>query len=326
MKLSLLRLTCAICASLALLAAHSAQAQNWPSRPLHIRVGWAPGGTSDILARLIAQKLQESYGVPVVVENRPGAAGGIEAAAFAKSALDDHALMTVPVGVLTINQFLYKSLGYTPEGDFVSVGLIAQIPNTLTVHSSMQVYSFKEFVDYAKASPGKLNYASAGNGSVSHLQNELLKNRTGIQATHVPYKGNGPSLQALLAREVDFITDGNPQLLQQIRAGKLRPLVVSSDKRWVQLPDVPTFAELGYPELSMQVWYGLVAQAKMPKEIVARVNRDLNQILTQPEMLARLRDLNLESLPGSPEDMTALVERERVRFKKVVEVSGARAD
>jgi tripartite-type tricarboxylate transporter receptor subunit TctC len=309
-----------------MLVAHSAQAQNWPNRPLHMRVGWAPGGTTDILARIIAQKLQETYGVAVLVENRPGAAGGVDAAAFANSALDDHTLMMVPPGVQSINQFLYKSLGYDPENDFVSVCLVAQIPNALAIHASTQLFSFKEFIDYAKANPNKMNYASAGIGTTGHLLNELLKTRVGIDVTHVPYKGNGPALQALLAREVDFNTDGNAGLLQQIRAGKLRALAVSSDKRWVQLPDVPTFAELGYPELTMQVWYGLVAQAKMPKAIIARVNRDVNAILARPEMVARLRELNLEALPGSPEDMAALAQRERVRWKKVVEASGARAD
>ncbi len=326
MKSNLRRFYQAIFVLLLLLVAGGAQAQTWPNRPLHIRVGWAPGGATDILARVLAQKLQESYGVSVVVENRPGAAGGVDAAALAKSAFDDHTLMMVPPGVQSINQFLYKTLGYDPENDFVAVGLVAQIPNALAVHASTRLVSFKELIDYAKANPNKMNYASAGVGTTGHLLNELLKTRIGIQVTHVPYKGNGPALQALLAREVDFNTDGNPQLLQQIRAGKLRALAVSSDKRWVQLPDVPTFAELGYPELTMQVWYGLVAQAKMPREIIARVNKDVNAILAQPEMVKRLRELNLEALPGSPEDMAALVRRERARWKGVVEASGARVD
>lgn len=327
-KLDWRKLWSVFCVSLFLLMAQAAHAQNWPTKTLHIRVGWSPGGTTDVLSRIVAQKLQESLGVPVVVENRPGASGSLEAAALSKAPLDDHVFMMVPVGVQAINQFLYKSIGYDPENDFTSVGLVAQIPNALAVNASAKVNfrTFKEFIDYAKANSNKLNYSSAGIGTTGHMLNELLEIRAGVELTHVPYKGNGPALQALLANEVEFNTDNNAQLLQYIRAGKLRALAVSSEKRWAQLPDIPTFAELGYPEMTTQVWYGMVAKSKMPKEIVNRMNKELNAILAKPDMIARLKDMNLEAVPSTPEDMASFVRRERERWKKVVEVSGARAD
>lgn len=315
-----------ICASSMTLMVDDASAQNWPSRPLRIRVGFPPGGTTDILARVVGQKLQESLKVPVIVENKGGAVGSLDAAALAQSPLDDHTFMMVPPGVQSINQFLYKSIGYDPENDFVSVGLLAQIPNTLVVNTEVPAHTLNELISLAKAKPNALNYSSSGVGASGQLLTELLKTRTGIQMVHVPYRGNGPALQALLAGQVQVNTDNNPTLLGMIRANKVRALAVSTEKRWAQLPDVPTFAELGYPELTMAVWYGLIAQSMMPKEIVVHMNRELNAILNQPEMISRLSQMNLEPIPGTPEAMARFVRSERERWKKVIEVSGARLD
>lgn len=317
------------CASaLILLMTQAAQAQKWPSRPVNITVGWAAGGTTDIITRAVGQKLSEALGVPVVVKNAPGAAGGVEAGSLARAELDDHIFMMVPPSVLSTNQFLYKSIGYDPEKDFVAVGLVAQIPNALAINpsSKMNFKTFKELIDYAKANPDKLNYSSAGTGSTGHLTNELLKTQAGIKITHIPYKGNGPALQALLAAEVDVNTDNNAQLLEYIRGGTLRALAVSSKERWPQLPDVPTFAELGYPDMTTQVWYGLVAKSSMPKEIVSRMNKEVNAVLKDPTFIARLKQMNLEPLPGSPESMAALIQSDRKRWEKVIDDAGIRGN
>lgn len=313
--------------SAALLAfASAASADNWPNRPIKIRVGFPPGGTTDIIARVIGQKLNESLKVPVIVENRAGVVGSLDAASLAKAPLDDHTFMMVPPGIQAINQFVYEPVGYDPATDFVSVALVAQIPNALAVNVSSPVKSLKELIDLAKAKPDLLSYSSSGVGASGQLLAELLKIRTGIKMMHVPYKGNGPALLALISDEVQVNVDNNPQLLSMIKADKLRPLAVSSATRWDQLPDVPTFAELGYPELTMQVWYGLIAQSKMPREIVVKMNKEINAVLKQPEVLARLKQLNLDATPGTPEDMEALVSKERERWKKVVEISKAKGN
>lgn len=310
-----------------LIMTHSANAQNWPTRPVQILVGFATGGTTDLITRLVAQGLQKSLGVPVVVENRPGAGGNVAAAFLARAAANDHAFMVVSPSALSINQYLYKSIGFDPDRDFSSVGLIAQIPNLIVVNSSVPVRTLKELIDYAKANPNKLNYSSAGIGTTGHLLNELLKTQTGIEIVHVPYKGDGPSLQGLLAGDVQFTTSNNlTQSLPLIRDGRLRPLAITAEKRWFQLPDVPTVAELGFPALTTTVWFGMVTQAKTPKSVVTRMNRELNAVLAQPDMVTRLREMNFEAIPGTPEDMAGLIRRERERWKKVVEASGARAD
>jgi tripartite-type tricarboxylate transporter receptor subunit TctC len=327
-KSAWLRLSAAVCLSaVVLLASQAAYAQKWPSRTVYITVGYAAGGTTDSLARAVGQKLSEALGVPVVIKNAPGAAGGVEAASLSRAELDDHVFMMVAPSTLCTNQFLYKSIGYDPEKDFVAVGLVAQISNVIAVNASGRhdIKTFQDLLSYAKANPKKLNYASAGTGTTSHLLNELIQMRTGARMTHIPYKGNGPALQALLAKDVDFNTDNNPQLIEYIREGSLRGLAVSSTKRWPLLPDVPTLAELGHPDMTTTIWYGLVAKAQMPREIINRMNKELNAILAQPEMIERLRGMNMEAVPGTAESMAELIGRERERWKAVIEASNASA-
>lgn len=322
-----LSLTKAICLSVLLIMTNAVNAQDWPNRQIQILVGFAPGGTTDMITRLVAQRLQESLGVPVVVENRPGAGGNVAAAYLARAAANDHAFMVVSPSALSINQYLYKSIGFDPDRDFSAVGLIAHIPNAIVVNSSVQARTFKELIEYAKANPNKLNYSSAGIGTTGHLLNELLKTQTGIEVMHVPYKGDGPSLQGLLAGDVQFTTSNNlAQSLPLIREGKLRPLAITAEKRWFKLPNVPTVAELGFPALTTTVWFGLVTQSKTSKAVVERMNREINAALARPDMIARLNDMNFEAMPGTPEVMSALIRRERERWKKVVEASGARAE
>jgi tripartite-type tricarboxylate transporter receptor subunit TctC len=299
----------------------------WPSRPLRILVPYAAGGSTDILTRLLAQRLGESLGHPVVVENRGGAGGSLGTAAFATASFDDHYFLMVSQSQISINQYLFKSsLGYDPVNDLRPVGLVAQTANVVVVPPSLPVTSFAELIAYCKARPGRVAYSSAGVGSTGHLLNELLKTTVGIDVVHIPYRGNGPAMQALLTGEVQFNTDNMPQLLQQVRGNRLRPLAVTSAQRWWQLPEVPTVAELGFPTLTTAVWFGIVAQARMPLAVVERMNAAINSALEDPGFTARLRENSLEAIPGTSEAMAQLAERERHRWKAVVEASGATAE
>ena len=299
---------------------------NWPNRPIRLLVPYPAGGSTDILTRLLGQKLSENLGQAVIIENRGGASGGVGASFFAKTALDDHYFLVASLPMMAINQYLYKKLGYDPDVDLIPIGLMGQAPNVVVVSPSMPVHSLKELANYGKASAVPLSYSSGGIGSAGHLLNELFKTIVGIELTHVPYRGNGPAMGALLGGDVQFTTDNLPQMLPQIRAGKLRPLAVTSSKRWFQLPDTPTVAESGFPGMTTSAWFGLVAQAKVSPEVVLRMNREINVILKSPEIAAKLREVSFEALPGSPDEMKVAILRERGLWKKVVETSGATAD
>ncbi|HEY4371941.1 MAG TPA: tripartite tricarboxylate transporter substrate binding protein [Burkholderiales bacterium] len=315
-------------AAIALLAAgaHCACAQSWPSRPLRVLVPYPPGGSTDILSRLVGQTLGETLGQPVVVENRGGANGTIAGSYFAKAAADDHFFLVVSLPMMAVNPYLYAKPGYEPDTDFTPVGLMAQTPDVMVVAPALPVHSLRELADYGHAHPGKLTYSSSGVGSAGHLLNELFRTTVGIELLHAPYRGNGPAMQALLSGDVQFTTDNLPQLLPQIRAQKLRPIAVSTQKRWFQLPEVPTFAESGYAGMTTSAWFGLVAQAKTSPEVVGRMNRALVSVLKKPDFVAKLAEFSFEPLPGTREDMVAATERERGVWKRVVATSGAKAD
>jgi len=313
--------------ALALFVCSGACAQsNWPNRPIKLLVPYPAGGSTDILARLLGQKLSEALAQPVVIDNKGGASGGVAASYFVKSALDDHAFMVASLPMMSINQFLYKKMGYDPDADLAPIGLIAQTPNVLVVSPQMPVASLKELAARAKTLPVPMSYSSSSSGSAGHLLNELFKSNVGIELIHVPYRGNGPAMAALLAGDVQFTTDNLPQLLPQIRAGKLKPLAVTSAKRWFQLPDVPTVSESGFANMTTSAWFGLVAQSKVPADVVARMNRELNAVLNSPDFAAKLRDVSFEGMPGTPADMKHASVRERDNWKKVIEQSGASAE
>jgi tripartite-type tricarboxylate transporter receptor subunit TctC len=305
----------------------SAWAQSsWPNRPVKLLVPYPAGGSTDILARLLGQKLSEALAQPVVIENKGGASGGVAASYFVKSALDDHAFMVASLPMMSINQYLYKKMGYDPDADLAPIGLIAQTPNVMVVSPQMPVNSLKDLAARAKTLSAPLSYSSSSSGSAGHLLNELYKSNVGIELIHVPYRGNGPAMAALLAGDVQFTTDNLPQLLPQIRAGKLKPLAVTSAKRWFQLPDVPTVSESGFANMTTSAWFGLVAQSKVPADVVMRMNRELNAVLNSPDFMAKLRDVSFEAMPGTPADMKQASLRERDNWKKVIEQSGASAE
>ncbi|MCS6764785.1 MAG: tripartite tricarboxylate transporter substrate binding protein [Candidatus Protistobacter heckmanni] len=256
---------------------------------------YPPGGSTDILARLVVQRLSKALGQPVVVDNRGGASGSGAGAYFAKMLADNHAFLVTSLPMMAINQYLYPKLGYDPDADFVPIGLMGQTPNVMEVSPALPVKTMRELADYAKANPGKLSYSSSSMGSAGHLLNELFKANTGIDLLHVDYRGNGPAMQALLAGEVQITTDNLPQMLPQIRAGKLHALAVTAPKRWFQLPDVPTVAETGFTNMNTTAWFGLVAQEKTAPEIVSRMNRELNLILKRPDFAAKLARIHIRA-------------------------------
>lgn len=320
------RIGCALACVAAVTGSAHAQS-SWPNRPIKIVVPYAAGGSTDITTRLVAKNLSEELGQQVVIENKGGAGGTLGTAAFAKGSPDDHYFLMVTQSQMSINQFLFKDkLGYDPVTDLQPVGLVAQTSNAIVVPASLPVKTFKEFIAYTKANPGKVSYSSAGVGSTGHLLNELIKSSLGLDMVHVPYKGNGPAMQAVVSGEVQLNTDNMPQLVAQIRAGKVRPLAVTMSKRWFQLPDVPSVDELGYPELKTTVWFALVAQSKQSKESITKLNAALNRVLRNPEFVARLRDQSLEATPSTPQDVVALADSDRKKWKAVVEASGAKID
>lgn len=298
---------------------------NWPSKPIKIIVPFPPGGSTDILARIYSQKLSENLAQAVIVENRAGANGVVAASSIAKGPLDDHTFLVVSMPMLAVNQYIYTKLGYDPEQDFTSIGLLAQTPNVLVVNPNLGINTLSELTGYAKARSDKTTYSGA-TGSTGFLLSELYKSKAGISALHIPYKGNALAMQAVLSGDVQFTTDNLPQLLPQIRAGKLKPLAVISTKRWSQLPEVPTASESGYPSMTTSTWFGLVAQSKIAPPIIARMNRETNLILNRPDFREKLLEVSFEPMPGSPEDMALASKKERAIWGNLIPQIGIRME
>ena len=305
-------------------AAISAEA--WPNRPIKLLVPYPPGGSTDILTRVFAQKLGEAFSQPIVIENRGGANGIVAANFFSKTQTDDHFFMVASLPMMAINQYLYQNLSYDPIKDFSPVGLIAQTPNVLVVPTALPVRSVNGLIEYAKARPGNISYSSSGIGSAGNILNELLITKAHVNALHVPYKGHGPAMQALLAGEVQFTTDNLPQLLPHIRSGALRPLAVTSPKRSAQLPDVPTVSEIGFAYLTTSAWFGIVAQSSTSPEIIKRLNLEIEKVLRQPDFVAKLNDISFEPMLGTSEDMSLAAKKERIFWKNAIQISGAKGE
>ena len=304
----------------------SASAGSWPAKPVRIVQPFAAGGGGDIVSRLLAEKMQAELGQPVVVENRPGAGGNIGAQQVARQPADGYTLIMANAGSHAINAALYSKLSYDPAKDFTAVALVSVSPNMMSVNTSLPVKSVAEFIAYAKANPGAINYASGGNGSSAHLSAELFKSMTGIKMNHVPYKGSTPALTDLIGGQVQVMIGNLPPMLPHVKGGKLRALAVTTLKRYPGLPDVPTVAESGLAGFETVAWFGLFAPAGTPKEIVARLNREVNAIVSQPEVRERLLGLGMEPALGTPEEYTARQAADIAKWKKVVAESGAKID
>jgi tripartite-type tricarboxylate transporter receptor subunit TctC len=310
----------ALCASTAVVA------QAYPTKPLKLVVPYAPGGSTDQLARAVAERLGQALGQAVVVENKPGANTIIGADAVAKAPPDGYTMFVGSSASLAVNPLLYEKLPYDPKRDFAGISLLASSPLVMVVLSSLPAKTVKEFVELAKAKPGSLNFASVGNGNPLHLAGELFKSMTGADMTHVPYNGSAPALTALLGGQVQVMYDVVLSSQPHIKAGRLRAIALTGSKRVPILPDVPTIAESGYPGYEAGIWFALVVPKATPAAIVQRLNAEVNRILRQPEMRARFDDLALELIPSTPEEVGNFTEREQARWAKLVKDLNIRLD
>ena len=307
-----------IVALLASTMAAIAQPTAYPTKPIRIVVAYTPAGATDILARTIGQKLTEAWGQAVIIDNRPGANGNIGTEYAAKATPDGYTLLMVTAGTHGINPGLYRKLGFDAVKDFAPVSLVAMVPNVFVVNNGVPSKDLKEFIAYAKANQGKLNYGSPGNGSTAHLSMELFKSMTGIQMVHVPYKGSAGVLADLIGGQIVVTMDNMPPYVPQVKAGKIRALAVSPTRRSPALPDVPTVAEAGVPGYDSGAWFGLVAPANTPKDLVAKLSRETARILKLPDVSARLADLGAESVGGTPEQFSAHIKAEIAKWAKVI--------
>lgn len=303
----------------------------WPSKPVRIVVPFAPGGTTDILARTIAPELTKAFGQSFVVDNRAGAGGNIGAEVVAKSPGDGYTLLMGTVGTHGINKSLYSKLPYDPQKDFVPVTLVAGVPNVMVMGTKraqeLGINNVADFIKVAKARPGRLNMASSGNGTSIHLAGELFKSRTGIFMTHIPYRGSGPALADLLAGGVDVMFDNLPSSMAHIQAGNLKALAVTSAVRSTALPDVPTVAEAGkLPGFEASSWFGLLAPAGTPADIVNRLQQETAKALNAPAVKERLLAQGAIPSGNTPAEFKALIDAEIRKWEAVVKASGAKVD
>jgi tripartite-type tricarboxylate transporter receptor subunit TctC len=306
--------------------AFGALAQGYPNRSIRLVVPFPAAGTTDILARAVAQKLTESLGQSVVVDNRPGAAGNIGSDLVAKSSPDGYTLLMGTVGTHAINPSLYSKMPYDHLKDFVPVVLVAGVPNVLVVNPALPINSVADLIKLAKDKPGTINFASSGSGTSIHLSGELFKTMAGVDMTHVPYKGSAPALTDLMGGQVQIMFDNLPSSLAQIKAGKLRAVAVTSMNRAPALPNVPTINESGLPGFEASSWFGVLAPAGTPAPIVARINAEVNKWLQSADAREKLLGQGAEAAGGSPEQFATFIRAETEKWAKVVKASGAKVD
>jgi tripartite-type tricarboxylate transporter receptor subunit TctC len=296
----------------------AAHAQAWPSRGLRIVVPFAPGGSTDIFARLVGDRLATALGQPVVIDNRPGAGGNIGADAVAKAPPDGYTLLMATTGVMAINNAMYKNLSYDAEKDLKPVIYIASITNVLIVPADSPLKSAGDVITAAKAAPGKLSFASSGAGSSTHMSAELFRLMTGTELLHIPYKGSGQAMPDVISGRVSMMFENMPGAVGHIKSGKVRVLAVTGLQRTPALPDVKTVAESGVPGYESLSWSGIAAPAATPPEIVARLNREINAILASPDMRQKLAEQGADAVGGTPEAFGEHIARERQKWAKVV--------
>ena len=312
-------------AVLALSGATSA-AQTWPDKPVKLIVPQAPGGATDVFARYMASKLGALWGQPVVVDNRAGAAGVVGTEVVAKSPADGSTLLLTYAGSQAVNQSIYSKLPFDSVKDFTTVATVATTPFFLVVGANSPIKDFRDLIARAKAKPGSMTYSTSGNGSINHLLSESLKVEAGIDMVHVPYKAIAAALTDVMSGNVDNAFAAVPSAIQLIRGGKLRAVAVSSARRNAGLPDVPSIAEMGYPNFDVSPWWGILGPAGMPKAIVDRINADVEQVLKTPESQAFFRDQGAEVLVMTPEVFLKTLESDVVKWAKVGKASGAKLD
>jgi tripartite-type tricarboxylate transporter receptor subunit TctC len=304
----------------------SAGAQDYPNRPITLVVPFPPGGSTSIVARIIGEKMSESLGQQIVIDNRGGAGGTIGSRAVAKSMPDGYTLLLGYTGTLAIGPTLYPNVGYDPRKDFAPIGMIGHAPNSLVVHPSFPAKTVKELIDYAKANPGKVQFGSAGVGTVSHVSGEYFATAAGLTLAHVPYRGTGPALADLLGGHIPMAFAPIPATHANIESGKLRGLAVTSAKRSSLVPDLPTIAEAGIAGFEASLYYGLVAPPGTPRPIIDRLNKELRAALASDDVRKRLATDGAEPTSGSPEDYATHIDQDEKKWSQVVKTSGAKAN
>jgi tripartite-type tricarboxylate transporter receptor subunit TctC len=304
----------------------TAGAQAYPNKPITIIVPFSAGGTTDILARIVGQALTAELGQSVVIDNRAGAGGNIGGQMAARAAADGYTLFMGTVGTHAINESLYKKMPFNPIKDFAPLTRVANVPNLLVAHPSQPFKTVQEMIAYAKANPGKLNFGSSGSGSSIHLSGELFKSMAKVDMVHIPYKGSAPAVNDLLGNQIAIMFDNMPSAISHVRAGKLRPIAVTTAKRSPELPDVPTIAEAGVPGYEATSWFGLFAPAKTPAPIVAQLNKAIVKVLNQPDVKQKIADQGGDIVSETPEQFAAFIKAETAKWGKVVKESGASVD
>ncbi|PKO65697.1 MAG: MFS transporter [Betaproteobacteria bacterium HGW-Betaproteobacteria-16] len=320
----------AIAAAMALPGAALAQG-NWPTKPVRIVVPFAPGGTTDILARVLAPELSKAFGQQFIVDNRGGAGGNIGADHVAKADADGYTLLMGTVGTHGINKALYSKLPYDPQKDFAPITLVAGVPNVMVMNAArakeLGINTVPDFIRYAKANPGKLNMASSGNGTSIHLAGELFKAQTGVFMTHIPYRGSGPAVRDLIGGTMDVMYDNLPSAMPHIQAGSLKAFAVTSATRSQALPDIPTVAEAAnLPGFEASSWFGMLAPAGTPPDIVSRLQTEIAKALKLPEINTRLAGLGAIPSGNTPQEFARLIDSEIAKWAPVVKAAGARVD
>jgi tripartite-type tricarboxylate transporter receptor subunit TctC len=301
-------------------------AQAFPARQISIVVPYPPGSSSDLIPRALAPHLSQSLGVPVVVENRPGAGGNVGAALVAKGDASGHTVLMAPSAILATNQWLYKQLGYDPQKDFTPLINAATTPNMWVAHPDAPLKTIADVISRAKDKPGSLAFASGGNGTTSHLCGELLKSAAKLDMLHVPYKGPAPALQDVLAGRVQLMCDNFSNVIPHVRSGRLKAVALTALERHPQAPEVPTAHESGLPGFEIGVWYGFAVPAATPRPVVVRLNAEMAKALAVPQVKERLGQLGLAIVADSPEAFARFVAAESDKMRRLVEASGARVD
>jgi tripartite-type tricarboxylate transporter receptor subunit TctC len=307
-------------------AVHAQTNSSWPRETIRIVVSFTPGGAPDTLARVLAEDWQKTLGVPILVENRPGHGGNIGADLVAKSNPDGYTLLIGTVGIHAINGALYEKLPYDPIADFTPISFLASTPNVLIVNKQLGVQSLKELITLAKSKPNELTFGSSGTGTSIHMSGELFKDLAGVQIRHIPYKGRAQSLPDLVSGRISMLFDNLASAQPLIRANEVIALGVTTLKRSPSAPDIPTLAEQGLRGFEAVSWFSLMAPAKLPKEIQARLNQLTVQTLSKPEIRSRLSNGGLDPNPGSPEELSRYIQQEASKWRKIVQQSGARAE
>lgn len=320
-KLHLTATLCLLCAAFG-----NAFGQAYPAKPIRMIIGFPPGGGTDIVGRIVAQKLAESFGQQVIADNRGGASGQLAAELVAKAAPDGHTIMMAHIAAISILPSLISRLPYDAQKDFVPITLVAIGPNLLVVHPSLPVKTVKDLVALAKARPGQLQYASPGAGTVQHLAAELFKLQAKVDMLHVPYKGSGQSIIDLVAGHVHLDFDSVPPVINHVRNGKLRAIAVTSEKRFSLLPEIPTVTEGGVPGFDMSTWWGLVAPGAVGKDIVARLHGETVKLLRQPDVKEKIAFVGAETVGNTPEEFAAYIRAEAAKYARIVKAANIKVD